>query len=573
MFKRFKKWFKWIFLGGATLAVLGNVPIIPEDMKWVVSYETVAFDTADGDLGIDEYAIAGENEWFIREVSKDEGQFVSTTSAEAIRGKNEVRTTCEKCAYYDEFWDGEKVIRIFSERNKYNGLRYEKNYAQPTYTTKKGIFNAIESKAVSFTATTTSGIKTNVSSFSWSHTTASDDSLLIVTATSEDAGNPTHTEVTFNGTNLIQVASSSFNTADPNDSTLTSWYISSPEITTAVVAVTFNDTDDEAFAGATNYSGTITNISPIQATSTESGSNQNTDTIIIIPFGQNFYAQSSAYGGCDSTSVDGSQVQLWSTNSTDPHSTESYEGPLSTSVQHGYNGDCTSTTFGLVSVTIGDSAEPLSSGLKVPGSDCNGTAVASNAGDNNGFETPSGSNPRGVCDSNNGYLLDDGSGSNTLVDGCGTFPQSEDDQHDFHDFTFGVPDGATINGIEVLLEAKVAATTAGTDQICVELSWDGGTSFTSTGTTTDDLTTGDVLYTFGGPTITWGRTWSSTEVNDTNFRIRLMPDSSGSGILDYLTDYISARVYYTEAPAAATTGNPKVQIRSKTIIIPKVIIP
>src|SRR3990167_2839748 len=120
--------------GVAGLIALGTIisaPIVPVEMKWVNSYETVAFETSDGDLGMNEYAIAREGEWYIREVPKNERQFVSTTSPSAIVGKQEVFVTNGN-AYYSRFENKNgDVLRYSMSKTEYDGLRYIPEYPQP----------------------------------------------------------------------------------------------------------------------------------------------------------------------------------------------------------------------------------------------------------------------------------------------------------------------------------------------------------------------------------------------------------------------------------------------------------
>ena len=188
-------------------------------------------------------------------------------------------------------------------------------------------------------------------------------------------------------------------------------------------------------------------------------------------------------------------------------------------------------------------------GFKVS-SDCDGTAVAVSAGDNDGFERTGGAGtPDDACTSNNGYLIDDNSGTGTSLNDCGTFPQAENDQHDFLTFAFGVPAGATINGIEVTAELKVDNVT-NSPQVCVALSWNAGVSWTAA-KTTGTLTTSDVVYTLGGAADLWGRAWADTEFSDLLFRVRLMPEMSNVNTRDFDLDHLQVKVYYTEAGGAA----------------------
>lgn len=70
--------------------------------------------------------------------------------------------------------------------------------------------------------------------------------------------------------------------------------------------------------------------------------------------------------------------------------------------------------------------------------------------------------------------------------------------------------GKTIVGIKFQIMGSCNAT--GTDVIGVELSWDGGTSWTSTGYTKTYTTITDTYKTFGGPTDLWGHSWTYAEL-------------------------------------------------------------
>ena len=178
-------------------------------------------------------------------------------------------------------------------------------------------------------------------------------------------------------------------------------------------------------------------------------------------------------------------------------------------------------------------------------------AVGASAGDNDGFDAFTVSVVASVALSDNVYAIDNDSGSGVATDGCATFPQAEDDQHDFATFAFGIPGGATIDGIEVVIEASVTTATGGTDIICVNISPDGGATW-ATAKATADLTSTDATFTLGGAADTWGRAWTDTEFSDVNFLLRLMPDASGSGLLDFQVDVLSTKVYYTAAAGGCT---------------------
>jgi hypothetical protein len=178
-------------------------------------------------------------------------------------------------------------------------------------------------------------------------------------------------------------------------------------------------------------------------------------------------------------------------------------------------------------------------GAKTPGSN----AAVAGRGDGNGFETSTLGGDLASID--NAGLTSRNTGSGNATDGCGTFPQNEDDYHYFTSFGLSVPAGSTVNGITVTVTAS--STVTGSNLICVGLSPDGGTSTTSAQSTGDVAESPVTTYTVGGASDTWGRTWSSTEFSDANFRVYLMPDPNNSNARTYFVDQVTVDVAYTTA--------------------------
>ena len=160
-------------------------------------------------------------------------------------------------------------------------------------------------------------------------------------------------------------------------------------------------------------------------------------------------------------------------------------------------------------------------------------AVTSGSGDNDGYQT-SASN---ASADDNLYAVDTNSGSNTNT----SCSHSGKDRHGFSTYGFAVPGGSSIQGIEVRLNAKVDST-SGAPLICVELSWDGGTTWTAA-KTTGTLATSEAGYIVGGVTDTWGRTWSASDFSDANFRVRLTNVASNTS-RDFSLDWVAVRVRY-----------------------------
>lgn len=126
---------------------------------------------------------------------------------------------------------------------------------------------------------------------------------------------------------------------------------------------------------------------------------------------------------------------------------------------------------------------------------------------------------------------------------------SNSEQQDWHNFSFGVPPGATIDGIQIEVEGTNDEEDNGVD---IELSWDGGVSYTSTNYGAIWPESEDDSYeSFGGSSDTWGRTWFASETSQSNFRVRLTKKGSEDGE-DFYVDHIQAKVFYTAGAAVIT---------------------
>ena len=109
---------------------------------------------------------------------------------------------------------------------------------------------------------------------------------------------------------------------------------------------------------------------------------------------------------------------------------------------------------------------------------------------------------------------------------------------DWYNFNFDIPNGATIDNIEVNIEAK-ASVNIGAE---VALSWNGGVSYTNEKT---NSYLSEANKTFGGLLDPWeGHTWTSNDFENNNFRIRIQRGIQASGnFLD--VDWIAIKIYYT----------------------------
>ncbi len=160
------------------------------------------------------------------------------------------------------------------------------------------------------------------------------------------------------------------------------------------------------------------------------------------------------------------------------------------------------------------------------------TNTAQTGGDGNGYQTT----PSNAHSDNATFAVDTNSGTSSST----SCTNSNKDKHRFYDYNVSIP-GSTINGIEVRLDAR-ADSTSGSPKICVQLSWDGGTTWT-TAKQTSTLTTSEATYTLGTASDTWGRTWATGDFSNANFRVRVINVASSTS-RDFSLDWVALRVTY-----------------------------
>ena len=160
-------------------------------------------------------------------------------------------------------------------------------------------------------------------------------------------------------------------------------------------------------------------------------------------------------------------------------------------------------------------------------------AQTSSAGDNNGYQT----SPANAYANDSSVATDTNSGTNTNT----SCTNNGKDNHRYYNYNFNIPATAVIKGIQVRLDARADAT-SGSPKICVQLSWDGGTTWTTAKSTTT-LSTTEATYTLGSISDTWGRTWTAGNFSNANFRIRVIDVASNTS-RDFFLDYVAVNVTY-----------------------------
>ena len=147
----------------------------------------------------------------------------------------------------------------------------------------------------------------------------------------------------------------------------------------------------------------------------------------------------------------------------------------------------------------------------------------------------------------NAYASDD-SRATVLYD---IYPADQD----YYNFSFSIPTGSTIDGIVVSAEIYQNDANPYYAHLDLELSWNGGTTYTTSGNnivTTTSYT--DQELTAGGSTDDWGHTWSEAELGNANFRLKAtFTADEGGGPWYSECDQIRVSVYYTSPSGGGDT--------------------
>jgi len=159
--------------------------------------------------------------------------------------------------------------------------------------------------------------------------------------------------------------------------------------------------------------------------------------------------------------------------------------------------------------------------------------LADGGGHGNGYET----NPGNAYALDGLFAVDTGSGTSTNA----ICSNTGKDRHRFYNYNISVPAGSKINGIEVRLDAKVDSAD-NSPAICVQLSWDGGTSWTAS-RMAGPLGTNLQTFILGSPADSWEHIWSLNDISNASFRVRVI-DLATNNSREFSLDWVAVRVSY-----------------------------
>ena len=165
-----------------------------------------------------------------------------------------------------------------------------------------------------------------------------------------------------------------------------------------------------------------------------------------------------------------------------------------------------------------------------------GSNAADTGGNGNGYEVT----PSNACGDDTLSAQDANTNTNTTL----SCTNAGKDRHRFWDFGLGVPASVSaVNGIQVRFDEGMN-NNGGTNWICIELSWDGGTTWTAP--KSQNLTGGSSIttYTLGAVNDTWGRAWTGGNFSNANFRVRVT-DVTSQPNKTFLLEYVAVQVTYT----------------------------
>jgi hypothetical protein len=358
-----------------------------------------------------------------------------------------------------------------------------------------------------------------------SHTaSAGTDRLLVFVVGYENGADPGVSAVSYGGQSLTRVAGAVAGTSFYGRVEL--WYLKEAGILAASGA-TFSVTwggstpSDPMYAAAT-FEG-VSQCNPIGDSSTAFTNSSTPNPITTsVSVANGSMAVSGAISG-------NSGSYTWNNGWTEGSDQTSGATTTMSSAEHAATGPGTDTASAthsgpnrqaIVAAALNRSLAPCSAGdtgWLDPASQ-----AADTGGDGDGFEL----SPTNA--------FSDGGGNASNMNGAA-------DRHRYYTYGVSIPTGCSVVGIEARLDWWLDST-FGANSMSVELSWDGGTSWTAAYTDSVETTT-EHTGTLGGASDTWSRSWTATDLNDANFRLRIT-SNSGSSSRDFFLDWAPIRVSY-----------------------------
>ncbi|KKK47058.1 hypothetical protein LCGC14_3159020, partial [marine sediment metagenome] len=136
-----------------------------------------------------------------------------------------------------------------------------------------------------------------------------------------------------------------------------------------------------------------------------------------------------------------------------------------------------------------------------------------------------------------------------------TTTESKSDYLQLDNFGFNIPSGATIDGIEVLIDREANISQSIQDDIITLKKSSGPVGNNEANTGTSWTTTDDGSYDiYGSSTYLWGTSWSQADINDNAFGVNISVSYNGTTDTRARIDHVQIKVYYTEGTTTQDDG-------------------
>ena len=266
---------------------------------------------------------------------------------------------------------------------------------------------------------------------------------------------------------------------------------------------------------------------PTALAATAGGSVTLTWTPTVDPVATGYYVFRSTTSGSGYSQISTVAPKTVATTANTPAASGVYYYVLQTEFQNwtSTNSNEASALFLLPAVTT--ATVPCLAGLN----------AAEIGGDNNGYQP----RPNSACDLGANFAADNNTGSAGHSSVC---TNAANDREQFWGFGLGLPGSIyQVNSITVRADALRTSNTAGTNNLCIQLSWDGGTNWSNV-QSVPITSAAFATYTIGGAVAGWGaHTWTLANLTSPNFRVRVY-DATDVATQSYRLDYLAVTVNY-----------------------------
>jgi len=301
---------------------IGEIDLIPYKNKWLCSYETLRFDTPDGDIDFGQYALDESGKgYYIRTKPKNEAQFYYVEIPYDVSALEQVHIVPDAHCYYDQFRNAEgNTVRRPSTAKIYWDTAKIKNHPQPE---RIELVDELpppepepilpEHQSIALDAASESGYESSVSSISWSHTCTGANGLLVVGVGHNDFSD-TVDNITYNSDAVTAIRAEK---AGISTRSSIHYRLAPDTGGSYTIVVTFTGTITNGGAGATSYTGVAQTGQPDADNGTVAGGTNTGISTTVTTEADNCWVVSAVYTGISGVLTAG-QTERWDSDNPVP---------------------------------------------------------------------------------------------------------------------------------------------------------------------------------------------------------------------------------------------------------------